>query len=154
MAVTGFSVRGRTAATAATAGHAIAQLWNQHSTQRMLVTKIQVFKQGGAGTAGDAWEVRRSTARGTPGSTITPALAQDENRSLAPVTGLLDLAAFTVQPTLEAGGLDSWVAANVIASGIILPVNIEVPPGAGIVLAQIAASIWPVSEVVFRAEEL
>ena len=149
----GYSVRGTTAATVATAGHAIAQLWNPHATQRITVSKIAIFKRG-AGTSGDALEVRRSTARGTAGSTVTPGITQDENRTVAPVSGaLLDLAAFTAQPTLEAGGLDGWGAAAVTGSGVIIPVNFVIPPGAGLVLAQIAATIWPISEVVFRWEE-
>lgn len=150
----GYRVRGRTAATAATAGHAIAALWNPHATKRIRVVEFGLFKTG-AGAAADALELRRSTTRGTPGSTVTPAIQQDDDRDLAPPSGaLLDLAAFTVQPTLEAGGLFGWVAANVAGSGLLYPTGaIVLPPGAGLVIVQIAATAWPASDVSFRWEE-
>lgn len=149
-------VRGRSAATAATAGHAICQVWNPHATKRIRLLNLGIWKVA-AGTAGDAVEIRRSTVRGTPGSTVTPGIAQSYNRDVVPQSGfLLDLAAFTVQPTLETGGLIGWVAANVAASGIYMPFGqggITVPPGTGIVAVQIAATSWPISEITALVEE-
>jgi hypothetical protein len=151
-----YIVRGRNAATAATADHAIAQLWNPHSTQRIKVIQIAVFKTT-AGTAGDAFRLRRSTARGTAGSTVTPNIESHSERAIAPPSGmLLDLAAFSVQPTLASGEVGpGWVAAAFAASGIMYPVpgGIVIPPGTGLVIAQVAATIWPVSEIMFSVLE-
>jgi len=150
----GYRVSGRSAATAAVANAAICGVWNPHTTKRVLLEEIHLFKQGAIGAAGDALEIRRTTARGTPGSTITPSITNDENRDMAPPSGfLVDLAAYTVQPTLEANGLGRWTAAAVQGSGIVLPVNITVPPGTGLVLISIPATAWPASDVAFVIDE-
>ncbi len=153
-----YLVRGRTAATAATADHAIAQIWNPHATQRIKVVEFSVFKQGGAGTAGDSFRFRRTSARGTAGSTVTPGIEHHIERAVAPVSGfLLDLAAFTVQPTLVAGSEipPGWTAPAVQGAGIVKPFpgGIVVPPGTGLVIVQVAATIWPVSEIGFAVLE-
>ena len=147
-----YIVRGRTAATAATADHALCALWNPHATQRVKIVQFGVFKSA-AGTAGDAIRLRRITARGTAGSTVTPGIAQHSTRGVAPVSGvLLDLAAYSVQPTLDT--LDSglpWVAAAVAGAGVIYPIpnGIEIGPGAGLSIIQVAATAWPISDVAF-----
>lgn len=144
-----YAVRGRTAATAATAGHAIAQLWNAHTTKRIAVTEVVVFKAG-AGTANDAIQLQRTTIRGTAGSTVTPDIDNNYDADLAPPSGpLLDLAAFTGQPTLATPGLKGWVAAAVAASGIVFPIprEIVIPAGTGLAIIQVAATAWPASEV-------
>jgi len=149
-----YSVRGRSAATAATADHAICALWNPSTTQRIKVIAFSVFKQGGAGAAGDSFRGRRITARGTPGSTVTPGIAQHSTRGVAPPSGvLLDLAAYSVQPTLD-GTVDlaiGWVAPAVQGAGIVYPIpgGIEIPPGTGLALIQVAATAWPASEITF-----
>jgi hypothetical protein len=48
-----FSVRGLTAATVATADHAICALWNPDSLKRIKVFEMVTFKTA-AGTAGDS----------------------------------------------------------------------------------------------------
>lgn len=145
-----YTCRGRSAATAATADHAIAQLWNPASTQRIKVIQFGVFK-GGAGAANDAFRLRRSTARGTAGSTVTPNIEAHSERAVAPVSGaLIDLAAFSVQPTLAAGELGpEFMAAAFAAAGTIyaIPGGIVIPPGTGLVIAQIAATAWPLSSI-------
>lgn len=147
-----YTVRGRNAATAATAEHTIAELWNPHSTQRIKVISVSMFKTT-AGTAADAWRTKRTTARGTAGSTVTPDIDNHSERAAAPVSGaLLDLAAFSVQPTLDASELGpAWVAAAFAAAGAVfaIPGGIVIPPGTGLALVQVAATIWPVSEVEF-----
>jgi hypothetical protein len=148
-----YTVRGRTAATAATADHAIAALWNPHTTQRIKVVSFAIFKQGGAGTAGDAIRLRRITARGTAGSTVTPGIAQHSTRGIAPPSGaVLDLAAYTTQPTLDTVDLGiGWVAPAVQGAGLVYPIpgGIEIPPGAGLAIIQVAATAWPASEITF-----
>lgn len=151
-----YSVRGRTAATVATLNHAIAAIWNPHATQRICVTEIGLTKQGGAGTAGDAIYVTRISARGTAGSTVTPGIAQDHGRSIAPPSGfLMDLAAYSVQPTLDGVGMRGFTLAAVQASGLIIPLprSIELPAGTGLAICQAAATIMPICEVHFEVED-
>lgn len=145
------SLGGRTAATAATANHTLAELWNPHATKRLSVFEIGMFKAA-AGTAADSLRVRRTSARGTAGSTLTPGIENNLERGAAPQSGaLLDVAAFTVQPTLETGILAAFVAAAVAGSGIILPTprGIEIPPGTGLALVHLEATAWPASDVWF-----
>jgi hypothetical protein len=148
-----YSIRGRSAATAATADHTIAQLWNPHSTQRIKVISISCYKQGAAGAAGDAWRLERTSTTGTAGSTVTPDIDAHSIRGAAPVSGvLLYLAAFTVQPTKDATDIGiGWVAPAVQGAGITMPLagGIEIPPGAGLALVQVAATAWPASEITF-----
>lgn len=145
-----YSVRGRSAATAATAGHAVFQVWNPHTTQTIKLVQLAIFKTG-AGTAADSIRFQRSTARGVAGSTVTPDIDNHSIRGIAPPSGfLLDLAAFTTQPTLDASELVlGWTAAALAASGIIYPIpgGVEIPPGTGIVCTQVAATAWPASEI-------
>lgn len=150
-----YTVRGRSAATAATADHAICTLWNPHATQRVKVLQWSLFKQGGAGAAGDSIRLRRISARGTPGSTVTPGISNHSELAAAPVSGLLlDLAAFTTQPTLLASSVDmgiGWDAAAVQGAGLVYPIpgGLIIPPGAGIAIIQVAGTAWPASEVAF-----
>lgn len=150
-----FSVRGFTAATAATADHTIAELWNPDSLKRIVVFEIGLFKAG-AGTAGDTVYICRTTAKGTSGSTVTPdadnAWFGDDVPGAAPT---LELAAFSVQPTKATPNLWGWCAAAVSASGFIWPTprGIHIPAGTGLAIVQRAATAWPTSEVYFAWEE-
>lgn len=148
-------VRGFTVATAATANHAIAQLWNPHATRRIRVVEIHIFKAG-AGTANDSCYLERTTARGTAGSTVTPdADNSSEGDSTSPAGMLLDLAAFSGQPTLASPGMVGWVSPAVAGAGITwsIPRGITILPGTGLAILQRAATIWPTSEVSFQAED-
>lgn len=148
-----YFVSGRTAATAATAGHAAAQLWNPHATVRVTVWEIWIGANA-APAASCAVHVRRSTTRGTGASTVTPAIQNDGARGGAPPSGfVVDLAAFSVQPTLEAIALAGWTLGAVAGSGIIMPFprGIEVPPGAGLVLVCGNAVAIPASDITFVA---
>lgn len=142
-----YSVRGRNSATAATADHAVAALWNPHATQRIMVVQWQLFCQTAPG-AGLAYRFRRITTRGTPGSTVTPDRNNHSIYGVAPPSGaLLDLGAYSVQPTEAGEFAGSYVPAAIIASGIVLNLgNIEVPPGTGLALVQVAATASPVFE--------
>jgi hypothetical protein len=156
MAADGYRVRGRTAATVATAGHAIAALWNPHTSARIEITEVALFKTA-VGTAADAILLQRITARGTPGSTVTPLIGNADERDIAaPAGALLDLAAYTGQPTVDASAVPlwGWVAAAVAGSGFIYPTGgITIPPGAGLAITQVAGTIWPISEVGFRYQD-
>lgn len=143
-----YSVRGFTAATAATADHAIFGLWNPDTLKRIKVLELGLFKAG-AGTANDSVYLCRTTARGTAGSTVTPDADNAWYNDDVPSSGaLLDLAAYSVQPTKGTPNLWGWVAAAVAASGFIWPTprGIWIAPGTGIAIVQRAATIWPTSE--------
>lgn len=148
-------VRGFTVATAATADHTICALWNPHSTRRIKIVEFTLFKAG-AGTANDSARLVRITARGTAGSTVTPdADNSSESDSTSPAGALLDLSAYSVQPTLASPGMWGWVSAAVAGAGFTYPIprGIIVPPGAGLAFVQRAATIWPTSEVSFAFED-
>ena len=146
-----FRVSGRSGATAATDAHALFAIWNPHSTARLRVLDSHINATVAPG-AGAGLELRRITARGTAGSTITPTIENDDARAVAPPSGaLLDLAVYSVQPTVvaAAGALFSWTYAAVAASGLIVPfgTGIEVPPGTGLAWLNTSAIIFPISEV-------
>ncbi len=143
-------VAGRTAATAAV-NNAVCALWNPHSTARIQVVEFGCFITA-AGTAAQTIVLQRITARGTPGSTVTPNIENDDRRAVAPASGaLLDLAAFTVQPTFT-GELFRFPLANVAGSGIQMPFDWTIPPGTGIALKAVLTA-WPISDVNFAWRE-
>lgn len=147
-----YTVRGRTVATAATADHGVAALWNPHATQRIKVVQCALVASA-APSAGATIKLRRMTARGTGGSTVTPGIQHHSTRAVAPPSGvLLDLAAYTVQPTFDTGDLGlGWILAAVAASGVVYPIpgGIEIPPGAGLAIVTGAAIAIPASDVTF-----
>jgi hypothetical protein len=149
-----YIVHGKTAATAATIDHALAQLWNPSTAYRLRVKEVWVFKQ--AAGAADEPVLRRATARGTAGSTVTPTIVNNDERALAPPSGaLLDMAAFTVQPTLEALGVAGGVLPAAIGTGYMwIFQNLVVPPGNGLVITTGIALAFPVSRVTFLWDEL
>lgn len=150
-----YSVRGFTAATAATADHAIFSVWNPDSLKRITLVEMGLFKAG-AGAANDSLYVCRITTRGTAGSTVTPDADNAWQGDDVPASGfLLDLAAFSAQPTKASPNLFGWVASAVAASGFIWPTprGIAIPAGTGIAIVQRAATAWPTSEVYAVVEE-
>jgi hypothetical protein len=155
-------ISGRSAATAGTANHVLAQLWNPSSAVRMIVYEVWLCANA-APTAGTALYLVRSSARGTAGSSITSTIDNDNERLLIPPSGaILDFAAFSVQPTLSpaagtntAGMFATWDFAAVVGSGIIAPFprGIIIPAGFGLCLAQKTGVIFPVSDIGFVWEE-
>lgn len=149
-----YMVNGKTAATAATIDHAIATVWNPHASRTMKVLECHVFKQ--AAGAADEPVIRRITARGTAGSTVTPGSINEATQLAAPVTGfLLDLAAFTGQPTIAAGNLYGAVIPATIGSGMVwvFATPIMVPAGAGVGLFTGIGLAFPVARVTFVVED-
>ena len=148
-----YSVRGRNAATAGTADHAIWGFWNGHSTQRIKLISFAMWAQSAAPAAGYSARLRRISARGTAGSTVTPNISNDSRIAVAPVSGvLLDLAAYSAQPTLLASSVDfglGFTFAAVQASGFVYPIpgGIEIGPGAGVAFIQVPATISVVFEI-------
>jgi len=153
--MTTFYVSGTTAATAATDQHAIAAIWNPAAAKTIMVYEVSAVAFAAPG-AGAGFLIRRITVRGTAGSTVTAAIVHDSRAEVAPQSGfLLDLAAYSVQPTITAGDLWGWVFAAVAASGVIYPIprGIEIPPGQGLALVNRAAIAFPTSEVSFIVED-
>lgn len=154
-----YRISGRTVATAATANHGCAALWNAATAYRLAVWEIAICASGAAPAAGCTILIQRISARGTAGSTVTPNIASDANRTLAPISGaLLDLATYTVQPTVDAptnGALYRWGLAAVQGSGVIIPFStpIYVPAGAGLAIIVGAAVAIPASDVTFTWSE-
>lgn len=146
-----YMVRGRTAATAATAGLAIAALWNPHASVRLHLHEIW-FCANVAPGAGSAFEIRRLSARGTPASSVTAAAVHDTEGSIAAVSGaVVDVNVYTVVPTITAGALGAWTLGAVAGAGLVLPFprDIEIPAAAGLALVTANAIIVPVSDVTF-----
>ena len=146
-----YSVRGRSAATAATADHAVWGFWNPHSTQRIKLIAFSMFAQSAAPAAGWSGRLRRITARGTAGATVTPGISNHSTRGVAPVSGvLLDLAAYSVQPTLDTvDTVLGYTFANSQGSGLVYPIpgGLEIGPGAGVAFIQVPATAGAAFEI-------
>lgn len=148
-----YSVRGRNAATVGTADHAIWGFWNPHSTQRIKLISFSMWAQSAAPAAGYSARLRRISAQGTAGSTVTPNSSNDSRLGVAPVSGaVLNLAAYSVQPTLLASSVDfglGFTFAAVQASGFVYPIpgGIEIGPGAGVAMIQVPATASVVFEI-------
>lgn len=149
-----YAVGGRTAATAATANHAAAALWNLSATKAISVREIWIFKS--IATI-DNHGLRRITARGTPGSTVTPDATTALNTPrITPQSGaLLDLAVYTVQPTLAGVLLARANLPAAIGAGFIwvFAEPIIIPPGEGLALITPEAVILQPSDVTFVWDE-
>jgi hypothetical protein len=147
-------------ATAATIDHAIVGLWNPSTTRTALLKDLSCVFQAAAPAAGAGFVTRRCTARGTPASTITPTAEHHHRREAAPDSGfLVDLGAYSVQPTLAAGELDpQWAFSAVQASGLMrlvaAGVGLEIPPGTGLVFVNMAAVIFAASQWGFSVDEV
>lgn len=148
-----YLIGGRTAATAATARHVAACLWNPSAAKRVRLHALWVAVTS-AGVANIA--VARTTTRGTPGSTVTPDIDNDTERGLAPPSGfVLDLAAYTVQPTVDASDPIRWNLPAVVGAGVILPfrVPIEIPGGTGLAILTPTAVVFPASDITFDVDD-
>jgi hypothetical protein len=143
---------GITVATAATDAHAVFGVWNPSGTKRIRLIEFGICAIAAPGAA-SGFEFRRCSARGTPGTTVTPGVENSDDRDATPDSGwLLDLATYSVQPTLLANSPlpPAWILAAVIGSGIIYPYagpGITIPPGTGIVCVTRAAIAVPACEI-------
>lgn len=147
----GFVCGARTgAATAATAGLVVANIWNPHATVRPRLTEIHVCNQSGA-SVGNA-VLRRTTARGTvPAATVTPDIDNNLDRTLPPPSGLvIDLGpTFTTQPTVDASDLYRWTVTAAVGAGIVwtMPAGLVIPPGTGLAIVTSAAIAFPIADI-------
>lgn len=152
-----YSVSGVTVVTAAAINNGIAALWNPSTTRRIKVLEAGVYKNG---ITGIRVRLTRVSARGTPGSTVTPDADNSwEGGDDVPASGaLLDLAAYTVQPTIMGTSLNSSLTSNASGSGgtgyvWTSPEGWWVPPLRGFAILTLQANAWPISEVYFVWEE-
>lgn len=148
-----YRVAGITAATAATASHGVATLWNPSSAVEMYVRELHFVNNTAASAP---ITLQRATARGTAGSTVTPDVDNEVGRGVtSPAGAVLDLATYSVQPTLDTSILDRWMTAAVIGAGKIwtFPKRIMVPPGQGLCIANAVATIVAASIVTFVWDE-
>jgi hypothetical protein len=149
-----YVAQGKTAATAATIDHAIAEIWNPSTTKRIKVLQVWCVKQ--AIGAADEPVLRRTSAKGTAGSTVTPGAAQEYEQIAAPPSAFtLELATFSVQPTLIAGPMHAWVVPAAIGSGFmwVFDEPIELKSGEGLALTTGIALAFPISRVTFIIED-
>jgi hypothetical protein len=153
-----WSIGGRSAATAATANHVGAQLWNASTTRPVWVTGIALAQT--VATVSNP-SLRRSSARGaTPATTVTPTIASHWERVIIPPSvAVLELALFTTQPTLDGPALFKWNNPAAIASGFIVPFEtrdlqgIEILPGAGLcITTEVAVILQPFDVTFFMYE--
>jgi hypothetical protein len=149
-----YIVGGRSAATAATARHVAANVWNPHASDRIRIKEIWVcITTAGVANIG----VARTTTRGTPGSTVTPDIDNDTVRGAAPNSGfLLDLAAFTAQPTVDGSDLLRWNLPAAIGAAVIFSFRekpTEVPAGTGLAVITATAVVFPASDFTFVVED-
>lgn len=150
-----FSVGGRTAATAATANHVGAQMWNPSSTRSIYITAVAWFQT--VATVSNP-SIQRSTARGaTPTATVTPDIDNNWDRDVAPASAaVLELATFGTQPTLATPPLFSSNLPAAIGSGFLVPFSgrgIKVPAGTGLCIYTPVAVILQPADVTFWWEE-
>jgi len=149
-----YALGGRTVATAATANHVAAQLWNPSTTIPIWVRQLWVCSTT-AGVSNLA--VNRSNARGaTPTATVTPDIDSDLEKYVTPTTAtVLELATFGTQPTLDAPAMFRWNLPAVIGAGFIFVWDppIKVPPASGLCLYTPTAVILPASDITFVWDE-
>ncbi len=146
----GYAVAGRTtAATAATAGLVVAQLWNPHTSIRTRVSELHLNNQSGA-SVGNA-VLRRSTARGaTPAATVTPDIDNNFDRTMTPSGMVLELGAtFGTVPTVDPSDLFRWTITAAVGAGVVwtFPAGLVIPPGTGFVIVNSAAIAFPIADI-------
>ncbi len=136
-----FRIADKPAATTSTVNHAMAALWNPSTTVQLRVDVIEICT-----TTAVAIEVavRRISARGTPGSSVTSTINNAHGQEVAPPSGaILDKAAYSVQPTAIANDLCRFQLPAAIGSAMIWQFRepIEINPGQGLALVSVVAAL-------------
>lgn len=138
-----------------------AALWNPHASRRIKVVSVGLLMRD-FDIAGNGLILYRTSTRGTPGSTVTPDADNCEDGLSPPPSGmLLDLAEYSVQPTLAAAPLFGPFAfpagaAGTEGSGFVqpLPRGVIVKPGTGLAICERIGSTFSGSwDVNFAAED-
>lgn len=138
----------KNAASAATAGLVLIQIWNPSTSKRIKVLQIHTAKV----TAGAADEpvIRRSTAIGaTFATTVTPTSVYEYEQIAAPPSAfVIHGALITTPPTLAAGELHGFVISGAIGAGMMWVFDdngIEVPASSGLCVVTGTALAYPAS---------
>lgn len=145
----------RTAATAGGAGNeAIAQLWSPASVRTVKVSEIYICANG-TPTAGSSFWLRRTSAKGTVTTTVTPDANNDVRGLTAPPSGTELHGDWSVEPTLAGSvGLGGWTLGAVASAEkrLIYPLGgeIEIPAGQGLLLCTKDTLAFPVCDVSFK----
>jgi hypothetical protein len=136
----------------AAAGAALFNIWNPSAAIRVRLAELSVVANV-APVASAALVLRRTTARGTPASTVTPDIDNDIQRMQTPTSGLLlDLSVFSVAPTIDTSELFRWTFAAVAGSGLMIPLEISIPNGTGLAAVSVAAFTASDISVAWREE--
>jgi hypothetical protein len=145
-----YRVAGRSTATDGTINYAYGALWNASATKSIYVLEIHVIKT--VGTV-DNHALTRITARGTPASTVTPDIDNNDDWSVAPASGaLLDLGTYSAQPTLLTPALMRTNLPATIGSGFvwIFPdPGIRVDAGDGLAITSPVAVIGQPADITY-----
>jgi hypothetical protein len=152
-----YMVSGRSIATAATANHCAAQLWNPSGTKSIYVNAISWFHT--VGTVDNSM-LSISTARGaTPNNTATPDADNDLSQEVTPDTAfVLEMGTFGTQPTLATPALCRIPFGAAIGAGVILPFGegrdgLRVKPGNGLCIATpVAVILQPLDVTVWVSD--
>lgn len=153
-----FSISGRSAATAATANHCAAQLWNPSTTRPLWVMEVSMFIRTAA--VGNL-AIKHSSARGaTPATSVTAAATNDLDGETAPLTGAVaEFALFTTQPTLTGNIVFGYNFPAAISAGFQRRFDnparhgVKVAPGTGLCLYTPDAVILPAADITFVCYE-
>lgn len=148
-----YSVSCRTTATAATADHCYANMWNPHASISIFVREVSAFKT--IATVDNPGLVRTSTI-GTPAAVVTPDIDNHYNRRYAPISlATLQQGAFSVQPTVQGPYIMRSNLPAAIGSGLVWVFSepFELPAGTGLALATPVAVIGQVMDLTYVWDE-
>lgn len=147
-----FMASGRSSTTDAAADNFVGHLWNPHSTRSLWVVEI-CLATSAASTTLDPKRLMRTSTQGTPATSVTPDLDDDEWGESPPATGaVMGLANFSVEPTIASPELLSWTFASTGVHGltwVLRPEGIRVPPGSGLGLTNTGAVAGVVTSLTF-----
>lgn len=140
-----YSAGGRTnAATDAAANAIVGQIWNPSTTRTIKVVRAVIVKTLAGGNE-DLAPVRTSARGATPGSTITPGIAQHFRRAVAPPSGaVIETSNFGTEPTIDGVAIGERPLAINLAAWVMVwqfPEPIAVLPGAGLAIAELTTAL-------------
>lgn len=132
-----YAVAGQAAAPSAS-GEPYAVLWNPSTTKRLYVEQVVI--EDPHATILSRPGLVRCTTRGTPGSTITPDADNSlDSSGIAPPSGAeLNLADFTVSPTLQPPRLNIYNISFTGGSIHIILGDLAIPAGTGLCIECVA----------------
>lgn len=148
-----YTVRGLTAATAATANNAAFGIWNPDTAKRIKLLEFGIFCVS-APAAGAGLLLGRNTTKGTS-TDVTPDADNAWDADDVPASLFVLQTAFSAEATKATPEMWGWVPAGAIGAGVIWPVprGIYIPPASGLTWKNRVATIFPACEVYATIEE-